>query len=160
VHHCPNCGRRCFTTATHRPLFLTAPRLLDPCASVSAHPYPLRAPTRGQSPFVFPTRSSSITSISPHCLPPLLYREPSASSAPPAALVGALILCPSCAKEGPEWPLITGFPSVPLCYGHLVDGSSLRSFSAVTADATSSSPAPHCPSTHQLGPSTFPPAGH
>jgi hypothetical protein len=153
-------GRRYFPTAVHRPLFSTAPRLLHPCAPVSARLYPLRASMRGQSPFVFPTRSSFVTSASPCCLPPLLQRELSVSSPPPAALVGALIQCRSCAKEGPERPLIAGFPSIPIYSGHLVDDSSLQSFSAVAADATSSSSAPRCPPTGQPAPSTSPLASH
>jgi hypothetical protein len=60
---------------------------------------------------IFPTHSSYVASTFPRCLPPLLRREPSTSSPPPAALVGALILCQSCAMEGPERPLNAGFQS-------------------------------------------------
>jgi hypothetical protein len=65
----------------------------------------------GKAHLIFPTRSSSIASAFPRRLPPLLRREPSTSSPSPVALVGAPILCQSCFMEGPERPVIVGFPS-------------------------------------------------
>jgi hypothetical protein len=76
---------------------------------VSACPYPLRASTRGQSSFVFSTRSSSIASASPRCYTESRQRAPRLQlhSWVPSSCAEAV---PRRALRGPSSPISLRFP--------------------------------------------------
>jgi hypothetical protein len=126
------------------------------CWPLSAVSIDERAKLIWFSPLVAPLSLPPSWAASHHCCAKSRWRAPCLQlhSWVPSSYAGVV---PWRALRGPSSPISLQFP---LYHRHLVDGSSLWSLSAVAVDATSSSPAPHCPPTRPPAPSTSPSAGH